>query len=359
MREIAARKRESATRAGPARRRDTKTSSPEKGKKRAAAFIPPMLALGVTNISRNDLQLEIKYDGYRATAVISGGKVELWSRNEKTLTRAYPEVVKGLGELDVKSAVLDGEIVALDPKGRSSFQLMQGLGKTSDRPPIVYYVFDLLQHDGHSLIELPLRERRAALEGLLQESPDHIQISPTFDGSAEELLRQSKKAGLEGIVAKNPESTYESGRRSGSWLKCRVSSEQEFVIGGFTEPKGSRTGFGALLVGYFSGRRLMYAGKVGTGFSARRLEELHTTFSKHLSKESPFANLPIEKRSTYGTGMTRREMKSVTWMKPRLVAQIRFSEWTNDGLLRHPVYIGLRTDKNPREVVREAPAVSV
>ena len=159
---------------------------------------------------------------------------------------------------------------------------------------------------------------------------------------------------MEGIIAKQPGSLYEPGRRSGAWLKCKVLGEQEFVIGGFTPPQRSREFFGALLIGYFEKGKLMYAGKVGTGFNRQRLQSLHAMFLKRTRTSCPFTNLPMTRRSRFGTGMTAGEMKKVIWVRPDLVAQIRFAEWTDDGLLRQPVFIGLRKDKAAAQVRREA-----
>jgi bifunctional non-homologous end joining protein LigD len=170
------------------------------------------------------------------------------------------------------------------------------------------------------------------------------------------LFEQARKLGLEGIVAKAAGSRYEAGRRSGAWLKCRISSEQEFVIGGFTPPDGSRQYFGALLLGYYRGKELLYAGKVGTGFDVKRLAELHARMTARTRPTCPFANLPATGRSRFGQTMNAAAMASVHWLRPELVCQVRFSEWTSDGRLRHPVYVGLRKDKSARDVVREAPA---
>jgi bifunctional non-homologous end joining protein LigD len=247
--------------------------------------------------------------------------------------------------------------VALDAAGHSRFQLLQQRSLAEARPPIFYYVFDLLELDGRSLIDAPLEERRRELDRLLPSAQGVIRPSAIFDVTPEQLLKEVRKHGLEGIVAKAAGSKYEVGRRSGSWLKCRVMSEQEFVIGGFTPPQGSRQYFGAILVGYYEGGKLRYAGKVGTGFDTRLLQLLHGKFKKIVAKSSPFVDLPIERRSRFGAPMNAAAMRDVTWLKPELVGQVRFAEWTSGGLLRQPAFTGLRTDKAAKEVVREAPAV--
>lgn len=320
-----------------------------------AAFIPAMKALSVETVPAGEWRLEIKLDGYRALAVINDGEVELWSRNHKSLTAGYPEIVAALRKLGCENAVLDGEIVALDEEGRSRFQLLQGRDLRV-RPTIVYYVFDLLHRDGRSLLKERLEARQAELAELVGTKSKVLKVSPVFEAEPEALLEAARQQGLEGIIAKAAGSLYEPDRRSGAWLKCKVHGEQEFVIGGFTPPKNSRPYFGALLVGYYEGDRLMYAGKVGSGYSHAKLQGLHAECMKRRVEECPFVNLPTPRTSRFGGGMTRGMMREVTWVRPELVAQVRFTEWTEDGMLRHPVFLGLRTDKAAREVVRELPA---
>ncbi len=298
---------------------------------------------------------EIKYDGYRAIALLDRGRGELWSRTRKPMHADYPEIVAALAGLKCRSAVLDGEIVALDAHGRSRFQLLQGRDLAGGkRPVIVYFVFDILQHDGRDVHRLPIEQRKELLGTLFNRHSATVQLSPTFQIAPADLLLSARKQGLEGIIAKKPGSLYEPGRRSGAWLKCKVLGEQEFVIGGFTPPQRSREFFGALLVGYYEKGKLLYAGKVGTGFDRRLLQSLHTAFRRRPRATCPFANLPLTRKSRFGTGMTAGEMKKVTWMRPDLVAQVRFAEWTDDGLLRQPVFLGLRKDKPAKQVHREA-----
>ena len=312
-----------------------------------------MKALSTGQVPTGIWDCEIKFDGYRAIAVLNQGKAELWSRNQKPMSQAYPEVITALQKLNCSNAVMDGEMVAVDAAGRSRFQLLQNRESAADRPVILYYVFDLMHRDGESLLSLPLEERRKALASLLKKPRHPVQLSPVFRVEPAELLRAARQQGLEGIIAKMPGSAYEADRRSGSWVKCKVLAEQEFVIGGFTPPQHSRQHFGAVLVGYYQGGKLLYAGKVGSGYDHALLASLHEQFLGRTSATCPFENLPMVRKPRFGQGMTRREMEKVTWLKPGLVAQIKFAEWTDEGLLRQPVFLGLRKDKAAREVHRE------
>ncbi len=326
-----------------------------KPKPTVAKFIAPMKALGSAQVPTGCWRCEIKFDGYRAVAVLNGQQVELWSRNRNPLNDDYPEVIAALAKLKCRNAVLDGEIVALDAAGRSRFQLLQGRG-VEERPLIAFYIFDIMQLDGKEISTFPLEARQRILAALLKNSRPPLQLSPWFDVEPAELMQAARRQGLEGVIAKRPGSAYESGRRSGAWMKCKVLGEQEFVIGGFSAPQRGRNYFGAILVGYYCRGKLLYAGKVGTGFNRQLLQTLYGDFMKRQSKTCPFANLPMQKKPRFGRGMTRSEMKKVTWIAPKLVAQIKFAEWTNDGLLRQPVFLGLRNDKSVREIRREASA---
>ncbi len=313
-----------------------------------------MKALGCSAIPHSGTwHCEIKYDGYRVIAVLNRGRVELWSRNHKPLD--YPELIGPLKKLKCNNAILDGEIVALDSSGRSNFQALQGRD-LGERPPIVLYLFDLLLLNNASCLELPIEERRQKLTRLTKNVVRPLQLSPVFDVSPARFLAKARRIGLEGIIMKQAGSKYEPDCRSGAWLKIKNLNEQEFVIGGFTPPRNSRMGFGAILIGYYSDRKLIYAGKVGTGFDAAMLRQLHADFLKRKISECPFANLPLNRSSRFGTGMTRSVMATVTWIRPKLVAQIRFAEWTLEGILRQPVFLGLRKDKAARDVRRESPA---
>jgi len=312
-----------------------------------------MKAVSVESVPPGRWRLEVKLDGYRAVAVKNGDEVELWSRNHKPLTSDYPEVMAAVRAVPCANAVIDGEIVALDAEGRSRFQLLQNRGG-ANRPPIVFCVFDLLHHDGRSLLNRPLEERQMALEMLVGKKAGVVRFSPVFEMQPDKLLAAVRRQRLEGIIAKESGSVYEPDRRPGTWLKCKVHGEQEFVIGGYSPPKNTRSYFGAILVGYYRGKELIYAGKVGTGFDRAALASLHREFEQRRTAPCPFANLPSDRKPRFGTGMTAGVMSEMTWLKPELVAQIRFAEWTDEGLLRQPVFLGLRKDKAAKDVVREA-----
>jgi bifunctional non-homologous end joining protein LigD len=315
-----------------------------------------MKALGVDALPAGGTwHCEIKWDGYRALAVINRGKVELWSRNHMPLS--YPDVLGPLRALKCRNAVIDGEVVALDETGKSNFQALQGRD-LGERPPIVFYVFDLLHLNGRSCLTLPIEDRQKLLSTLVGKAKATLRLSPVFDVEPRVLFAEAKKKGLEGIILKQAGSPYEPDRRSGKWLKVKNVNEQEFVIGGFTPPKNSRKGFGAILIGHYREGKLIYAGKVGTGFNTDLLHSLHAKFLRHRTDACPFANLPLSHKSRFGSGMTRAVMKTVTWLKPVLVAQIKFTEWTVEGILRHPVFLGLRTDKAAKRVRREAGAAT-
>jgi bifunctional non-homologous end joining protein LigD len=315
-------------------------------------FVWPMNALLVDKLptDRNWLY-EIKWDGYRAVAVKNTTGAELYSRRSRLITGEFPDVADAVERVPGKSCVLDGEIVALDERGRASFQLMQNF--QSGRHAICYYLFDILNYEGHDLTSWPLTRRKEFLAQLLQKASDPVRFSAGLEGEPRQLLQAAEQQGLEGLIGKRPDSRYEPGRRTGAWIKIKVTHEQEFVIGGYTEPQGARAYFGALLVGYYENGKLICAGKVGTGFNEKLLADLFRKFQKLETEQVPFTNLPTRRAGKYGGGITRGEMRRCTWLRPELVAQIKFTEWTQDGGLRHPVFLGLRDDKLAREVVRE------
>jgi bifunctional non-homologous end joining protein LigD len=311
-----------------------------------------------------DWSYEIKFDGIRALAIKTGGKVSLLSRNKNELGSRFPEMVTAIKALPVKECVVDGEIVALDEKGRSSFQLLQALELEGRKSPLYYYVFDLLQIEGKAVTGLPLSERKRLLEALVADGDGAIRFSAEIGSKAKPLLTQVERLGLEGLVGKQPQSIYEPGRRSGAWIKLKCLNEQEFVIGGYTPPGGARKYFGAILVGYYEGRKLLFAGKVGTGFNEKSLAALHKKFRSLERDDCPFADLPSKLatgrvRPTGGQGgqwvqgITPSMMRQMHWIDPKLVAQVKFAEWTRDKKLRQPVFLGLREDKRAAEVVRE------
>ena len=318
-----------------------------------ASFIVPMKARSTERVPVGSWRWEIKFDGYRAVAVLNAGRAELRSRNRLSLSAAYSEIVRALRELKCRDAVRDGEIAALDAGGSSRFQLLQGLKRPGVRPPLVYYLFDLLHRDGQSFLGAPIGKRRAQLVSPIGRARGTLQLSKVFSVEPSDLLAAARAQRLEGIVAKRPGSRYEPDRRSGSWVKCKLVAEQEFVVGGFTRPKNSREYFGAVLVGYYRKGKLIYAGKVGTGFDRARLRALHAKFLQTTRAGCPFENLPMAERPRFGEGMNATAMKAVTWLKPETVVQVKFAEWTAEGLLRQPVFLGERTDKKAKGVHRE------
>jgi bifunctional non-homologous end joining protein LigD len=294
--------------------------------------IAPMLATLVdAPFHRDDWVYEEKYDGIRALAYRRNGEVQLLSRNLIERTKGFPHVVHALQQLVGGDFILDGELVTLDAQGVSRFQLWQQGGS------VRFAVFDCLMRDGVSLVERPLKERRAAVEALVPAHDTALLRARRLEGDGLAAYRFAKDSGWEGIIAKDEGAPYEPGKRSASWLKVKVRKESELVIGGFTPPRKSRAELGALMVGLYDddGEHLRYCGKVGTGFTLKTLQELGAQLRRLQRASSPFAPVPKE--------------KGATWVEPRLVAQLAFHEWTGDGKLRHPAFLGLRDDKDPRQ----------
>jgi bifunctional non-homologous end joining protein LigD len=297
--------------------------------------------------SHPDWIFERKLDGVRCLAFRERASVRLVSRTGRDMSRSYPELVAALRREPSEDFVTDGEIVAF-AGGVTSFARLQGRMQRRDPSaaprgsiPVYLYLFDLLRHDGEDLRELPLRKRKARLRRALRFD-DPVHFTPHHNGRGEELFREACEKGLEGVIAKRADSPYRAGR-SRDWLKFKCHAEQELVIGGFTAPQGSRTDFGALLVGYYENGALRYAGKVGTGFERSTLADLGRRLRTLEIEESPFVDAHPVPRDT-------------RWVRPELVAQVAFAEWTRDGRLRHPRFLGLRDDKPPHEVVRERPS---
>ncbi|MDB6019984.1 MAG: polymerase LigD, ligase domain protein [Pedosphaera sp.] len=338
--------------------RETKLPSETRGLPRAKpAFVPPMKCELVRELPKGrEWIYEIKFDGVRALAIKEDKSAKLISRSEKELSAKYPQLTEAVAHLPCRNAVLDGEIVAIDAQGRSSFQLLQSYNMPGhEQTPIFYYAFDLLNLEGRDLTRLPLMKRKEMLKSLLASAPESIRFSAGIEADSAQVVREMKARGLEGLVAKRRDSLYEPGQRTGAWVKFKWSNEQEFVIGGYTPPKGTRAYFGAILVGYYEGKQLMFASKVGTGFNHELLESLYGRFQKLVRRKCPFANLPTPRTRDASLGLTGAQMRHCTWLEPCLVCQLRFSEWTRDGHLRQPVFLGLREDKCPTEVVRERP----
>jgi len=317
-------------------------------------FIEPMKARLAESPPHDDGWIyEIKFDGFRALAFKNGNDVQLFSRNAKDLSEKFPEIVEAISRLPAEDVILDGEIVALNARGVSSFQLLQALERGEKRPPVFFYAFDLLRSEGKDLCGQNLTERKAKLEKILKTKSSLLRYSASLGENGEELLKRARKLGLEGLIGKRKVSRYEAGRRTGAWIKLKLHREQEFVIGGFTSPKGSRHHFGALLIGFHEKMKLRFCGKVGTGFNTKSLGNLFLQFKQIRREDCPFVNLPETRGSRYSPRITAREMKKCQWVEPKMVAQIKFSEWTSDEKLRQPVFLGLREDKDATEVVRE------
>lgn len=290
-----------------------------------------------TYFSDPDWIFEPKLDGIRCLAFKKGREVRLLSRNRLALDDAYPHVVEAIAR-QRSDLVLDGEVAAMT-KGRTSFGLLQQARRQD--VSVRYFVFDIPFLDGRDLRGLPLRERKAALNGALRWEEPLVPVE-VIEEAGEAFFEAACNQGLEGVIAKRADSPY-AGARSKDWLKFKCSNEQEFVVVGFTDPQGARVGFGALLVGYYEGDELRYAGKVGTGYDGRTLLDIRGQLDRLEIEEPAFAP---------ERGIRR---KGAHWVKPKLVAQVAFAEWTSEGRLRHPRFVGLRRDKKPREVVRERP----
>ena len=314
-------------------------------------FFAPMLAKPVTELPTGAVwQFEVKFDGYRALLLRDQGQLHLISRQQQALGPKFPEILESAEQITPGDYVMDGELVALDAEGRSSFQLLQNGERGNPPPTLRYYAFDLLQRDDRDLRRLPLEERRMLLEGLISPKLESIRFSPTLTGSPPLLLKRVRELGLEGLVGKRRGSRYEPGKRSGAWIKYKLHQEGDFVIGGFTRPQGTRRHLGALLLGFYRGKQLCYAGKVGTGFTEGSLRSLHQDLVTRSKVQCPFANLPEDSLGRFGSGLTRAAMKECQWVKPELVCRVRYTEITRDGKLRHPVFLGLRPELNSKSV---------
>ena len=314
-----------------------------------AKFIEPMLLLRTEKLPESaDYQFELKFDGYRALAIKGGGKVQLRSRNDNDFNARYPGIVKALAPLP-DDTVIDGEVVALDPEGKPSFNLLQNHG--SSGAPLHFFIFDLLVLKGKDVMGKSLTERRELLEKhIFPKMEEPIRYSPMLEAGLKDLIQSVKAQGLEGLVAKRRDSKYEPGMRSGAWLKMRVNQGQELVIGGYTpSPKN----FDALVIGYYEGSNLIYAARTRNGFTPASRAELFRKIKPLEIKECPFANLPEKKAGRWGAGLTAAKMAECIWLKPQLVAQFEFVEWTEDSHLRHSRFMALRDDKKPKDVWRE------
>jgi bifunctional non-homologous end joining protein LigD len=323
------------------RKRDDAGSAPLREHRRYL----PMLATLAEEVPRGaGWVFEVKWDGYRAIAEVSGSEATLTSRNGNDLTARFQNVAREIAKsVKTPDCVLDGEVCALDESGRSSFSAMQQ-GKAGT--PIVYYVFDVLEVEGEPLVDLPLVERRKRLEQLLDRRNKTVRLSETFE-DGEALLEAAKQQGLEGIIAKRLDSKNATGRRTRDWLKIKTHHEQEFVVAGYTKGTGRRaSSFGSLVLAYYVGDEVVYAGNVGTGFDSKAIEKLLDRLRPLRRPNSPFRVVPK---------MPKVRKGDVIWVEPKLVVQVEFAEWTHDGRLRAPSYKGLREDKAAEDVRREEP----
>jgi DNA ligase D-like protein (predicted ligase) len=292
-------------------------------KRMEPAFIEPMQCKLVTALPACEKwTFEIKFDGYRCIAVKRVREVTLLSRNEKVLNERFPRVVEALASLN-GGFVLDGELVALDSQGRPSFQLMQN--SLSRALPIYFYAFDLLKRNGELLVNLPFSRRRELLESLLAAPEDPLRLSPLLQAPSGQVLEAVRRLRLEGVVGKRIDSTYEPGERSGAWIKHRTNREQEFVVGGYIP---GANGFDALLVGVYENKELIFAAKVKNGFVPRIRDEIFRALKALQTAQCPFRNLPEKKASRCGESLTAEKMKECRWVKPELVCQVAFVEWT-------------------------------
>jgi bifunctional non-homologous end joining protein LigD len=309
-----------------------------------------MAAQAVTKLPEGGEWLyEPKLDGYRALLFKDGTQIQILSRNEKDLTKMYPGVAAAGIRLNAAQAVIDGEIVALSEDGRPSFQALQHRG-SHPRHQIVFYAFDVLHLNERDVMAEPLEKRRALLPKILREDPT-IRLSRDLPGSVAEIIQALRAAGIEGVVAKRKDSPYQPGERSNDWLKLKLERQQEFVVGGY-RPDGA-IGLDSLLVGYYEGQQLLFAGKVRAGFIPHVRREVLEKLSPLQISKCPFANLPDAGAGRWGGGITADQMGEMQWTKPQLVAQVRFTEWTAESRLRHAAFLGLRLDKAARDVRRE------
>ncbi|HKO99167.1 MAG TPA: non-homologous end-joining DNA ligase [Pyrinomonadaceae bacterium] len=306
--------------------------------------IKPQLATLVDAPPLGDQWLhELKFDGYRMLAFIRDGDVRFYSRNGKDWTSKFASLTRALTTLPIRTAILDGEVVVVDEKGNSSFQrLQQAMG--GGNAPLVFHIFDVIYLDGYNLMSAPLVERKAVLEKLLSgdKTKGQLRYSDHVVGEGADFFKQACKYDLEGIISKLSDSPYESTRNK-NWLKVKCNRRQEFVIVGYTPSKKGFPGFGSLILAVYEKGKLVYSGRVGTGFSIKQRLELQAKLDQIAESKMPFAARPKDPG-----------LRDAHWAKPKLVAEVEFTEWTADGSVRHPSFKGLRADKKAGEVIREA-----
>ena len=310
-------------------------------------FISPQLATLQDKPPEGDQWFhELKFDGYRMLCHVDSTRVRFWSRSQKDWTHKFPYLSRAVRDFPGTNVILDGEVVAVDSKGRASFQKLQQAMKTGDAG-FIFHVFDLLYIDGFNLTKTPLRERKRVLAELFEKVPKKspLRFSDHIEGNGDAFFKQACEYGIEGIVSKLANSTYES-TRSRSWLKVKCIKRQEFVIAGYLPSEKGFPGFGALVLGVYDKKKLVFAGRVGTGFSIQQRIELRKKLDQLVRATSPFAGKPRDPG-----------LKNAVWVTPKLVGEVAFTEWTNEGSVRHPSFQGLRDDKKAIDVVREEPSV--
>lgn len=311
-------------------------------------WIPPMLAKPSAQLPEGDAWwYEVKFDGYRSLVVKNKGSVSLWSRRGNPLDKRFPELLNAFDFLPEKTAI-DGEIVALDKEGRPSFATLQN--SVNRRQSLYFYAFDVIAYKGKDTTRVALRDRRPLLDDALSRARDPVRLSAVFHEDSKNLVGAVRTHGLEGVVAKRLNSIYESGERSGAWIKYKTNRGQELVIGGY---QPGTNGFESLLVGFYEGNNLIFIAKIKNGFTPALRRQITKKFSALETDTCPFANLPEPKNARRGKALTTEVMKEMRWLKPRLVAQIEFTDWTEANHLRHSRFVALRDDKPPKSVVRE------
>lgn len=313
-----------------------------------ASFVPPMAARLVERLPEGGAWLyEVKFDGYRALLIKNTTAIQIRSRNEKDLTARYPTVAAGAGRLHATTAVVDGELVAVDAAGQPSFQALQH-PEAHPAHVVAFYAFDLLHLNGEDLTRQPLEARRARLPEVVHGSG--LLLSESLNGTVAQVTDAVRGLGLEGIIAKRRDSIYDAGQRSDAWQKLKLNRQQEFVVGGY---RPGPHGVDALLVGYYERRALRFAGKIRAGFTPRVRRDVATALKPLHALPCPFVDLPNTKTDRWGGGVTAEQMAGMQWVTPSLVAQIKFVEWTAEGRLRHAAFLGLRVDKPAKTVRRE------
>ncbi len=312
-------------------------------------FIKPMLAKSVDELpSGKHWFYELKLDGYRALVMKKRRAIKIFSRRGNNLNGMFAPIVSAFSFLP-DDVIIDGEVVVLDDEGKPSFSALQHSQFTPES--LHFYVFDLLAYDGRDLRKLPLADRRRLLEDhVLQRMRDPVRLSEVFEATPKQLVAAAKQAGLEGVIGKRANSTYESGERSGAWVKYKTNKGQELVVGGY---KPGTNGFEYLLVGYYEGKDLTFIAKIRNGFTPALRRDVAKHFANLRTSECPFDNLPEKASARRGEAITRDVMKKIQWLRPRLVARIEFTEWTKGNHLRHSRFVALRSDKTAAEVVKE------